>query len=224
MSENFVVKSSKREVNSSNYTRRLRKQGILPGVVYGPKENFNISLIKKDFEKVFYKVGEHTVLTLQIEKEKDKKVLIHDYQIDPVNKHLIHVDFLMVSDDRPVHTNVPIKVIGSAKGVKVGGILEQFMTFLKIKALPKDIPHMFEVDVTELEVATSIKVKDLKVPTGVTVLNKPDQSIVGVVTSRATKEGSTATEETATTTTEEAKKEDAKKEEPKKEDKAKSKK
>lgn len=190
MSENVVVKVGMRLPHSSNSTNRLRREGFLPGILYGPKDdNLSIKFNKKEFEKIFYKVGEHTILNLVVEdKKQDFRVLIHDYQIDPVDKHLTHVDFLIISDDRPVKTNIPIRIIGAPKGVKVGGILEEFITSIKIKALPKDIPHFIEIDVTDLDVSESYKVRDLTIPENVTVLNPQDQTIVGVVTSRVTKE------------------------------------
>lgn len=189
MSENVVVTAQTREPHSSNSTGRLRKEGFVPGIVYGPKEKpINIKVDKRIFEKIFYKVGEHTILNLSVENLKDDiRVLIKDYQIDPVDKHLSHVDFLMIADDRPVKTNIPIRIKGSAKGVKVGGIQEQFITFVKIKALPKDLPHFFEIDVSDLDILESVKIKEMDVPEGVTILNPPDQTIVGIVTTRTAK-------------------------------------
>ncbi len=189
MSENIIVTAQQREPHSSNSTGRLRREGLVPGIVYGPKsEPINIKVDKRIFEKIFYKVGEHTIISLDIENVKDNiRVLIKDYQIDPVDKHLTHVDFLRIADDRPVKTNIPVKIVGSAKGVKVGGIQEQFINYIKIKALPKYIPHFFEVDVSDLDILESIKIKEMDVPEGVLVLNPPDQTIVGIVTSRVSK-------------------------------------
>lgn len=191
MSDTIIVKSEKRVPHSSNSANRLRREGKLPAVIYGPKSDpISITLDRNDFGKVFFKVGEHTVINIDIDGDPDKKkVLIRNYQIDPVKKYLTHIDFLMVAEDRKVKTNIPIRIVGNAKGVKVGGVLEQFMNYIKVKAFPQDLPHVYEVDVTGLDVLDSIKVKELNVKDGVEILNAPDQSIVGVVTSRVVKEG-----------------------------------
>lgn len=202
MKTNITVHAEKREVHSSNLTRKLRREGFLPAVVYGQNENYSIKLVKHDFDKIFYKIGEHTIIKLNLNYDDEVKefdVLIKDYQIDPVRKHLIHLDFIRVYEDRPVKTKIPLRIIGSAKGVKVGGILEQFITEIKIKTLPKYIPHFFEVDVSELDVAQSIKIREMEVPEHIEILNPADQTIVGVVVSRTTKMGEEEDEEGATT-------------------------
>ncbi len=188
MTEKIVVKIKNREPYSSNSARRLRREGFIPAVVYGPEGTYNCSLDKSEFIKTFYKVGEHTIIFLQLEDETEKRVLIKDYQINPQTKQLTHVDFLMISDDRPIKTHIPIRIVGNPKGAKLGGILEQFLNSVRIKTLPKDLPHFFELDVTELGILDSLKVRDIVVPDGVTILNPPSQTVVGVVTSRLAKE------------------------------------
>jgi large subunit ribosomal protein L25 len=188
MSEKILVKVKNREPYSTNSSRRLRKQGFIPATIYGPNETYNISLERAEFEKIFFKVGEHTIIFIDIDSKGERKVLIKDYQVNPVNKKLIHVDFLLITEDRPIKTHIPIKIIGSPKGAKLGGILEQFLTSVKIKSLPKDLPHLFEIDVSDLGILESKKIKDIVPPNGVTILNSPTQTIAGVVTSRMAKE------------------------------------
>ncbi|MFW5799193.1 MAG: 50S ribosomal protein L25 [Spirochaetota bacterium] len=187
---NIVVKAFKRVPHSSNSTGRLRKEGYIPGVIYGPKleKNIDVSLLKNEFEKVFFKVGEHTIINLDVDGET-YEVLIKDYQIDPMNKKLTHIDMLIISDDIPVKTYVPVNITGIPKGVKSGGILEQFVSYVRVKAYPRSIPHEFIVDVSPLDVGDSFKIRDMDVPEGVTVLNVPHQTIAGIVTSRVAKVG-----------------------------------
>jgi large subunit ribosomal protein L25 len=194
MKGKIQVNIKNREPYSSNSTRRLRREGLIPAVVYGPGENFNGCLEKNEFIKTFSKVGEHTIITLNFEDGEDRQVLIKDYQIHPRTKQLSHIDFLIVSEDRPIKTHIPIKIVGNPKGAKMGGILEQFVSNVMVKTLPKDLPHFFELDVSDLGILDSLKVRDIDVPDGVTILNPPTQTIVGVVTSRVAKEAEATTE------------------------------
>ncbi len=195
--DRIVISSKNREPYSSNKARKLIREGMIPAVVYGPDESIPISLNRSEFEKVFYKVGEHIILSLDTESNGEKRVIIKDYQIDPVKKTLIHVDLLMVDDNRPIKTKVPIKIVGNPKGVKLGGIFEQYITSIRIKTLPSKLPEAFEVNVSELGILDSTRVRDLEIPEGVDILNPPTQTIASVVTSRVAKEAARAEEKEA---------------------------
>lgn len=145
--------------------KNLRKEGILPGNVYGKKvksESLQVNL--KDFEKVYKEVGETGLLTLQIGKT-EKPVLIHSVQSHPVTDEPIHVDFLQVDLKEKVTAEVPVELIGESPAEKQGlGTVVLMLGEIEVEALPADLPEKFEIDRTALtEVDQTVLVKDLKV-------------------------------------------------------------
>ncbi|MDD3662390.1 MAG: 50S ribosomal protein L25 [Candidatus Pacebacteria bacterium] len=162
----------------------VRNNGMVPAVVYGAQvENTTISVEKVAFEKVFKLVGETSTIVLEINDEKNGLVkvdaLIHDIQVDPIKGFPIHVDFLAVDMNKPVEVSVPVEFIGVAKAEKDGlGVLVKIIHELEVEALPKDIPHNIEVDISALETLDSqILVKDITLPKGVLMKTGEDEVI-----------------------------------------------
>lgn len=167
--------------------KNLRKEGILPGNVYGKKvksESLQVNL--KDFEKIYKDVGETGLLNLQIGKT-EKPVLIHNLQTHPVTDEPIHVDFLQVDLKEKVVAEVPVELTGESPAEKQGlGTVVQMINEIEVEALPSDLPEKFEIDKASLiEVDQAILVKDLKVdrakvevktdPEGIVVKVEPPQ-------------------------------------------------
>jgi large subunit ribosomal protein L25 len=154
---------TKREKKSP---KNLRKEGILPAVIYGRKEESTpISVNRKDFEKLFRAAGESTVITLTgLGSEKD--ALIHEVDFDPVLGTPIHADFYAIEKGQTVTVSVPIEFDGVSPAVKeLGGILVKVMHELEIEVLPKELPHAFHVDISTLKTLDDqILIKDLKLP------------------------------------------------------------
>lgn len=179
MNKLTATKRSKTDKLSS-----IRNNGMVPAVVYGAQvENTTISVEKIAFEKVFKLVGETSTIVLEINDEKKGvtkiDALIHDIQVDPIKGFPIHVDFLAVDMNKPVEVSVPVEFIGIAKAEKDGlGVLVKVIHELEVEALPKDIPHNIEIDISVLETLDSqILVKEVKLPKGVLMKTGEDEVI-----------------------------------------------
>ena len=159
--------------------RALRAGGILPAVLYGPKQDaVALSLVRNEFEKVFKEAGESTVITLSgLDEEKD--ILVQDIAYDPVSNALTHVDLYAIEKGKKVSVNVPLEFVGEAPVLKLGGVLTKVLYELEVEAMPKDLPHEIEIDVSSLtDFGSHITVADIVVPAGVTILNDPEETIV----------------------------------------------
>jgi large subunit ribosomal protein L25 len=166
MSEN-VLAAERREGRGKGPARRLRRQGLIPAVVYGRKgEPSHLSVDPTLLlEAIDTPQRFNTLLTLQLEGTKTY-VLFKDYQVDPVTRQLLHADFLEVQLDQPVTVEVPVVTTGRAEGQTQGGILSVAAHEILLEALPAKIPVRIEVDVTNLKIGQSIHVSELKAPEG----------------------------------------------------------
>jgi large subunit ribosomal protein L25 len=165
-------------------TNALRRSDRIPAVVYGHKiKNVSLDLDYKEFQKVYSKAGESSLIELDVVGEKEKRiVLIHDFQRDPVTDKFIHVDFFETSSKEEVEVKVPLVFEGAALAVKdLGGTLVKNISELEIKALPQNIPHEIKVSIDTLNTFEDrILVKDLVFPKDVKVSAKPDEIVVFV--------------------------------------------
>lgn len=158
----------------------LRSEGLMPAVYYGKKEEAtSIAVPQKDFIRVWNEAGESTVITLKHEGEDDVDVLIHDVHLDPVTEAPLHADFYAFERGVKLEMKVALEFIGAAPAVKnLGGVLVKVLHELPIAALPKDLPHNIEVDISGLETfEDQILAKDLKLPEGVELTEDPDEVI-----------------------------------------------
>ncbi|MBU3668934.1 MAG: 50S ribosomal protein L25 [Candidatus Taylorbacteria bacterium] len=148
----------------------VRAAGKIPAVFYGPKAaSTPVSVSESEFMKAFKAAGESTVITLT-GVDEDHDALIHDIKKDPVTDKVTHVDFYVIEKGKKVQVAVPLEFVGEAPAAKtLGGTLIKVMHELEIEALPKDLPHVIEVDVSVLKTFDDqIKVSDIKLPAGVT--------------------------------------------------------
>lgn len=158
-----ILKAEKRTLEGRK-VKNLRKEGILPGNVYGKKvKSQAVQVDLKDFQKTFKEIGETGLLTLTIGSE-EKPVLIHNLQFNPVSDAPIHVDFLQVDLKEKVEADIPVEISGESPAEKEGiGTVVQYINELKVEALPADLPEKFEIDAGTLaEVDQSILTKDIK--------------------------------------------------------------
>ena len=175
-----TLKVEKRDMKVKPET--LREEGKIPAVFYGPKEtNTPIVINRKDFEKVWKEAGETTVVVLQGAGE-DTEVLIHEAVFHAVSDIVQHVDFYAVEKGKKVKTNIPLEFIGESPAVKnLGGTLAKVMHEIEVEALPKDLPHTIEIDISKLETFESrIAIKDIASMPGVEVMGNPEDLIVSV--------------------------------------------
>jgi large subunit ribosomal protein L25 len=179
----LVLNAQLRELTGKK-VRTLRKQNLIPAVLYGKEiapQNLVVEYLP--FQKVYSESGESTLIDLKVQEKEPMKVLIHDVQIDPVTKKIIHVDFWKVRMTEKIEAEIVLKFVGEAEAVKgLGGILVKNLDSLKVKCLPQDLVHEIEVDISPLKTFDDvIHVKDLKIPPEIEVLVNPEE-IVAVVT------------------------------------------
>lgn len=162
----------------------LRREGILPGNIYGKKvKSQAVQLDLKSFLPVYQEVGETGVVSLQLKGEtKIRPVLIHNIQLDPVTDRPLHADFYQVSLKEKVATEIPIELVGESPAVKEKlGILIQPLTGVEVEALPTELPDNFQIDIGKLEkVDDAVIVADLKVPEGVKILTGAKQILAKI--------------------------------------------
>lgn len=176
-----LTATSRTELGRS--VKALRKQGLIPAELYGHGvSNEHVAVPARDFEKAYQEVGESSLLTLVLGKQKHP-VIIHDIQRDYLTDSVVHIDFYQVRMDEKVKTLVPLVFDGEAPAVKtLGGVLNRSIVEVEIEALPADLPHRLHVDLSALaELNQSLYVKDIVVPKGVKMLFDPE-TVVATVT------------------------------------------
>ncbi len=190
MAETSVSVQSRSE-RGKGAAKRLRRSGLVPAVVYGgSKETEAVALDPKAILKVLRsEAGRNTILTLDIEGGSQDNVILKDWVVDPVLETILHADFQRIAMDKILRVTIPILVRGEAIGVKAeDGLLDMVMREVGAECLPADIPERIECDVTDLHLHESIRVRDLPVPKGVTILDQSDSVVAHVVIMRAEEE------------------------------------
>ncbi len=167
---------------------QLRSRGELPAVLYGPgiKESLNLQVGAKDFIRVFQETGRTSFLQLEVESESGKAksflVMVKDLQKDPIKLSISHIDFYQPATDKEIKVMVPLVFTGESNAVKnLNGNLLKNIQQIQVQALPQNLPHQIEIDLTPLdEIGKMILVKDLKIPEGVKVLKHAEEIVVQV--------------------------------------------
>jgi large subunit ribosomal protein L25 len=183
----IVVTAESRTESGKNANRRLRIKGLIPGVLYGAKkEALHVSVSPKDIGAVLKSAaGENTLFDLDL-KGSRRKVILKEFQREPLKGRLLHVDLYEVALDKKIEVKVHIEILGVPVGVKTqGGILDFVTRELEVECLPTEIPDKISVDVTGLELGKHLRVSDLQIPDNVTVLTEPGVVVVHVVAPRA---------------------------------------
>lgn len=177
------LKAFTRKETGKGPARRFRMEGSIPAVFYGRgEEAIPLSVNAAELLKVIKAKKENIFIKLMIEGEKqmEKLSLIKELQIEPVSRRFYHVDFYEIRMDHKLTLDVPIRFAGTPVGVTNGGELQHLKRDLKISCLPSILPDFIEIDVAGLEIGDSIKVQDIQVPDGVTVLDPGDVGVAMV--------------------------------------------
>lgn len=165
-------------------TNALKESGRIPAIVYGHKiKNVLLDIDYKDFQKVYNKAGVNSLIEVDVQGEKDKKiVLIHEFQKDPLTDKVIHIDFFETSAKEEVEVKIPLVFEGISLAVKdLGGTLVKNMSELEVKALPQNLPHEIKVSIDVLKTfADRILVKDLPLPKDVKISAKLEEIVASV--------------------------------------------
>ena len=161
----------------------LRKEGIIPAVVYGTGiEPVAIELDMRDTTKVLSSISGSTLINLMVGKDSHT-VILRDVQVDAIRRDIVHIDFLKVAMDTAIRTVVPVSLVGEAPAVKeLGGVLVTGLSEVEIEALPGDLPDRISVDLETLEeINSSISVGDIFFGAGVTILTEADEVLARIV-------------------------------------------
>ncbi len=170
------------------YCRRLRVKGLIPGVLYGGgKESIPVELKSADLTHILREGGENVLINFTLPDSPQETVILKEKQIHPYKRSLLHADFCRISLKQKLTVTAPIELIGTPKGVKEGGILEQVMWDVEISALPKHIPESIKVDVTDLEIGTTIHIKDLIVGKEIEIKHDPESVVLHIALPREEK-------------------------------------
>jgi len=206
--ERKTLKAHFRKTFGSADSRRQRRNGRIPAVIYGHSKPIGLTLDAHEFNTKFMTISESTIINLQVDGNSHD-VLIRDYQEDTVSGAITHLDFYEIERGKALRTNVGLHLSGAAIGVREGGILESFVHELEVECLPKDLPESVEVDISALEIGNSIHIRDIQAPSGVQILNSPDQVVCAVAHKRVEVEEAAAELEAEEAEAEEAEEEAA---------------
>ena len=172
-----------REELGSRHTRRLRKQGLIPGVLYGNGHSRAIVVPERQLRAaVTGPSGLHAILDVVLEGQKTAHPsILADYQRDPIRGTLSHFDLREVRLDQAITASVVLNLVGEPAGVKTGGVLSLVNREVQVEALPMDIPEHIDVDVTHLEVGDVLRLEDVQVPPDVSFLDDPHETVIATV-------------------------------------------
>jgi large subunit ribosomal protein L25 len=172
-----------REDLGSRRTRRLRSQGLVPGVLYGKGHARAIAVPERELRAAMTgPSGLHAILDVVLEGQKTvHPSILADYQQDPIRGTISHIDLREVRLDQPIHATVVVQLVGEAVGVKGGGMLSLVTREVHLEALPADVPEHIEVDVTRMEVGDVLRLADIQTIANVTLLDDPQETVIATV-------------------------------------------
>ena len=176
------LKGSKREVIGKKATKELRKEGKVPGVLYGGKEVKHFIIEEKQLKALVYTPNVYTI-SLDIDGEKVEAIL-QDIQFHPVSDRIMHIDLLQIFADKPVIIEIPVKLNGFAEGVKAGGQLSLEQRKLRVKALPANLPDTLDINIDHLKLGDSVQVGSLSFE-NLELLNAKNSVVAAVKLTRA---------------------------------------
>src|SRR5262245_5196597 len=180
--ERIPLDVQEREQRGSRDSRRLRKAGMIPGVLYGRGKPHAISVPERELRRVLTgSAGLHAILDVTLAGQKTThSSILKDYQVDPIRGKIDHFDLHEVRLDQPIQTSVVVELVGESVGAKAGGVLSQVAREVRVEALPLEVPERLELDVSAMEIGDSLRLSDLSAPEAVTLLDDPDTVLATV--------------------------------------------
>ena len=178
--EKVIIEANERKTINKRSRNNLRNEGRVPGVLYGSRmEPIPIDVTRLKINPLVF-TAKTNLISLKLDGHEEYECVIKDVQFDPVSDEVLHFDLIGLTRGEKIQLEVPIKLLGNAVGVKEGGLLQESMHKLSIECLPKDIPQLLELEVTELNIGDSIHVSDLNFE-NITILNPENTIVVSVV-------------------------------------------
>jgi large subunit ribosomal protein L25 len=182
--ERIKLTVKEREARGSADARRLRKQGIIPGVLYGKgKGSYAICVPERELRRVLTGAGGlHAILDVVLEGQATTHAsILKDYQQDPIRGHISHIDLQEVRLDQPIQASVTVQLVGEPVGTKEGGVLSQVQREINVEALPMEIPEHVDLDVSGMAIGDTLRLADLPAIEGVTYLDDPEETVLASV-------------------------------------------
>ncbi len=187
-----LIEVEERADAGKNESRRLRRGGRIPAVLYGSgKPVFKVTVDPRDVEHILHsEAGENTILDLRLKgKGSQRQAMIKDYQVDPITSKVVHADFIRIEMDTQIEVSVPVRTVGTAPGVKEqGGLLEVVHRELEVACLPGDIPEHIDVDVSALMIGDQVRLSEIAVVGKYKFLDPADSVVITVVAPRVEEE------------------------------------
>jgi large subunit ribosomal protein L25 len=200
MAKQVKLTATRRNATGRSAVRKIKDAGFVPAVIYGgASQPEPLQVTKRDISAILsHASGENILVELEIEGAGEKisrMALVQEVQHAPLGGAILHIDFHAVSMDETIEADVPLEAVGIANGVKnFGGLLEQNIRLLSIECLPRDLPDIISVDVSQLNIGDAIHVRELKLPTGVTTRVPPDLTAFSVLEPKVEEEPVAAVE------------------------------
>ncbi|RKX63631.1 MAG: 50S ribosomal protein L25 [Thermodesulfobacteriota bacterium] len=180
-----TLSAIKREKTGKEISKKLRKQGLIPAIVYGPRfQPLPIAVKFNELESILIKhKGETLLFNLELSDGEPSKIqaILKDYQTHPITDKIIHIDFLAIHEEETITLDIPLEFLGKPVGISKGGVLEILLHELTIECLPSNIPDKIYIDISNLDVGDVLHVKDIKVPEGIKVINDPEETVLTIV-------------------------------------------
>ncbi|MEW6260479.1 MAG: 50S ribosomal protein L25 [Thermodesulfobacteriota bacterium] len=180
--EILELNASIRKATGNSPSRALRRQGMLPAVLYGPgRDTLPLTIVEHDLELALRKApAGRIVFTLHIHNGEttDRTAMIKDIQVHPLKRRAIHVDFYEVSKDRKITARVPVIAEGKAKGIENGGMLQIICREVEVSCLPYNVPDAIRIDIAALDIGDAIHIRDLHKMEQIDFLDDPDQTVL----------------------------------------------
>src|SRR5881275_647914 len=183
--ERVKLQVKERESRGSADARRLRKQGLIPGVLYGKGQSSHaICVPERELRRVLTGAGGlHAILDVVLEGQSTTHAsILKDYQQDPIRGHISHIDLQEVRLDQPIQASVTVQLVGEPAGVKEGGVLSQVQREVNVEALPMEIPEHLDIDVSGMAIGDTLRLAELPPREGVTYLDDPEETVLATVT------------------------------------------
>ena len=192
-----VLSGKIREKTGKVATKEVRRNGEIPAVLYGLKDNLSFSVCPDNLKDILTAKGQNALIDLNLEGNKKRKVILKEFQSHPLKERWVHVDFLEVDVTKTVKVSVDVHLIGKSAGEKMGGLVNQVLKSIHVECLPVDIPQSIDLDITAVELGQVLHVSDLSLPDKVKILHQPNEVILSVHLEKVKEEETTEDEELA---------------------------